>query len=250
MKIMKNKIIYITIIVLVFGLVLIFYLPKQKCYEPTVSFTFDDSYKDQYDAAFPIFKEHNITAATYIVSGLVGDYFKDQPLMDWLEINELKNNGWEIGSHAVTHSDLTNLDKDSIRNELEKSKLALEDQSFVVKSLSIPYGKYNDEIKAIAKEYYDSVRPSVWGLNSFSNIDKYNLKSFWIANSTPLSKMKSWIDEAENNKSWLIIMVHHVTTDLSMEYSIHPDNLNKIINYIEEKNIKVKTVSEVLDQCV
>jgi hypothetical protein len=125
----------------------------------------------------------------------------------------------------------------------------LEEQGFNVKSLSIPYGKYNEEIKEISKNYYESVRPSDWGLNKLNKIDKYNLKSFWPMNSTPLEEIKSWVDEAEDNNGWTIIMVHHVRTNLSREYATHPKDIIQIIEYIKDKNIEVKTVSEVLDQC-
>jgi len=248
---MKKRALLFTslLIILLIILILIFQNRTTKCNEPIVTFAFDDGYNDQYVVAFPIFKEYNLTATSYIITGLVGGYFENETLMNWKEIKELRENGWEIGSHTVMHRDLTKLNKESIKEELEISKLRLEEQGFIIKSLSIPYGKYNEEIKEISKNYYESVRPSDLGLNKFSKIDRYNLKSFWLTNSTPLSEIKSWVDEAENNNSWTIIMVHHVRTNLSREYATHPNDIIEVIKYIKEKNITVKTVSEVLDQC-
>lgn len=229
--------------------ILIFQNQTRKCNEPIITFTFDDGYKDQYIVAFPIFKEYNLTATSYIITDLVGGYFENESLMDWDEIKELNDNGWDIGSHTATHKALTSLSKELIKEELVKSKLKLEEQGFIVKSISIPYGQYNAEIEEISKNYYESVRLSDRGLNSFSKIDKYNLKSFWPINTTPLSEIKSWIDKADNNNGWTIIMLHHVRTNLSREYATHPNSLIELIKYIKEKNIKVKTISEVLDQC-
>lgn len=243
------KINFLSIILLAFLIILFILKNKAICNKSYISFTFDDGYKDQYTTAFPLFKRHNITATTYIIAGLVGDSFENQTLMDWKEIKALGNGGWEIGSHTYSHRDLTELDTASINYELKQSKLILKGQGFDVKSLSVPYGKYNEHIKNIAKKYYESVRPSDWGLNKINSMEKYNLKSFWIFNSTQVNEVKSWINEADGSNGWAVIMLHHVRTNLSREYSTHPDAIEEIINYIKIKNIEVKTVSEVLDLC-
>ena len=42
-------------------------------------------------------------------------------------------------------------------------------------------------------------------------------------------------------------MFHHVRNDLAREYSTPPGNLDELLDYIEEKNIEIKTISGVLD---
>jgi len=219
---------------------------KSVCNEPYVTFTIDDGYEDVFINALPIFKKYNISATSYIITGLIGEKFENQKLMNWSQIRELQKNGFEIGSHTINHLDLTELNYSSIVEELKLSKEILTTHGFNVTSLSIPYGKYNNKIENIAKEYYESVRPSIWGLNSPSNMDKYKLKSVWIVNSTSIEEMKSWVDEAQTNNRWLIFMLHLVREDKNSEYSISPKNLEDIIKYIKSKNIEIKTTSEVL----
>ena len=65
---------------------------------------------------------------------------------------DLRSVGHEIGSHTVTHPDLTKLDIDRILYELKVSKNVLEDiLGSKIKSLAYPYGKYNRLVLELTK---------------------------------------------------------------------------------------------------
>lgn len=58
----------------------------------------------------------------------------------------------EIGSHTVSHADLTKLPDDRVKEELTTSKRALEEASGVdVTSFAYPYGKYDERVKSLVK---------------------------------------------------------------------------------------------------
>ncbi|MFB6491369.1 MAG: polysaccharide deacetylase family protein [Thermoproteus sp. AZ2] len=58
----------------------------------------------------------------------------------------------EIGSHTVSHADLTKLPDDRIMEELTNSKRALEEAAGVdVTSFAYPYGKYDERVKGLVK---------------------------------------------------------------------------------------------------
>lgn len=215
-----------------------------------VSITFDDSYENQFLNAFPVLQKKGINATVYAIANLTGKYFEGHKLMTIDQLNELKQSGWEIGSHTFTHPDLTNLSSGDLTYELEQSKKYLLENGFLVKSLAIPYGKYNEEVRKKSILYYDSVRTSVVGMNSVDKIDRYELKSFDVKNTTSLNEMEKWVGSLKNGKNgWLIIMVHHVVNDKSsLLYSITPKDLEGLVSYIQEKNIPIKTVSEVLNE--
>jgi len=248
---MKNNVskFYIAMLILVSSFTLIFILNpvSHKFY---VSITFDDGYEDQFLNAFPILQKKEVNATVYVIANLTGGYFEGHKLMTVDQLNELKMNGWEIGSHTLTHADLTNLSSEDLTRELVQSKKYLSENGFLVRSLAIPYGKYNREVKEKSMLYYDSVRTSVVGINLMNDIDRYELKSFYITNTTSVAEMERWIDSLKDGKNgWLIIMIHHVVNDKSsLIYSITPGNLEELIGYIQEKNIPIETVSEVLDK--
>ncbi len=60
-------------------------------------------------------------------------------------------------------------------------------------------------------------------------------------------QIKSCIDTAVQNKAWLILTFHAVDRT-GRDYSITPENLKSIVNYLKQNNIKVVTVSQGLAQ--
>lgn len=109
----------------------------------TVVITFDDGYRDFYQAAFPILAEYSFTATVFLVTGEIADqrkYFKDRPCLTWSEIDELQKNGISFGSHTATHPRLTSLSGSDLDKEIAQSKDAIETRIGVaVRSFSYPY---------------------------------------------------------------------------------------------------------------
>jgi peptidoglycan/xylan/chitin deacetylase (PgdA/CDA1 family) len=116
-----------------------------------VVLTFDDGYLDVYENAFPILKEMGFTATVYIITSTL-EPSKSFGYLQEDQIKELFQAGWEIGSHSVTHSNLTKT-KLGVGNELKESKAALDDLLDVpVTSFSYPYAVANAEIKELAAQ--------------------------------------------------------------------------------------------------
>jgi peptidoglycan/xylan/chitin deacetylase (PgdA/CDA1 family) len=87
-----------------------------------VVITLDDGYRDLYTTAFPILKEHRFKAVAYIVTGFV-----DGPgTVTRQQVIEMDANRIEIGSHSVSHPDLTKLAPEELRRQLQDSKVSLE----------------------------------------------------------------------------------------------------------------------------
>jgi hypothetical protein len=76
-----------------------------------------------------------------------------------------------------------------------------------VNNIVYPFNKSNEMVREIAGKYYRSGRG---GTNSFNagTIDPYYLKSFSMKHDIPL--MKSHIDRAYADKSWLIFYQHEI----------------------------------------
>lgn len=83
-----------------------------------VTLTFDDGWRSQYTGAFPLLNNYNMRAMFYIITGQlgIGDY------MSAADIINLHNSGNEIGSHTVSHPDLTRLTLSEVSKELQDSK--------------------------------------------------------------------------------------------------------------------------------
>ena len=206
--------------------------------EAIVSFTFDDAYESQYYNAYPIFDNGGVPATVFVVANLT--YFEGKKLMDDKMLKEVSSD-WEIGLHSLNHEYWENED------EMALAKQIMLDRGFDVKGFSVPYGKYDDKMAENAKKYFNYMRTSDFGTNNLGHIDRYRLKSKWIMSNTSFSEMKSWVDEADRTGGWLIIMVHIVDeNNLSHEYTAKPSELKRLIGYIQDKEIPIKSVNGVI----
>jgi peptidoglycan/xylan/chitin deacetylase (PgdA/CDA1 family) len=114
-----------------------------------VVITFDDGNVDIYQNAFPIMHEMGFVGTTYIVANrLQSNYFVNVE-----QIKEMANDGWEIGSHSMTHTDLTT-DYSIARFEILQSRLTLEDAiGTPVNTFAYPYGKTDEFITNKVSDY-------------------------------------------------------------------------------------------------
>jgi peptidoglycan/xylan/chitin deacetylase (PgdA/CDA1 family) len=117
----------------------------------SVVITVDDGYDDFREHAWPALKEHGCSATVYLVSDLVGkraNWLTDWPqqprLMDAAAVRQLRSEGCDFGSHAMTHPRLSTLSAADQRREIFDSKKALEDVlGEAVPHFCYPYGDYS-----------------------------------------------------------------------------------------------------------
>jgi peptidoglycan/xylan/chitin deacetylase (PgdA/CDA1 family) len=106
-----------------------------------VCLTFDDGYEDFLTSAFPILQELAFKSTVYVPTGLIGKIGPaNLKLLSWSQIQELSLAEVNIGSHTVSHSDMTTLTKSEIIQELADSKQLLQDiLGIEIKDFSHPY---------------------------------------------------------------------------------------------------------------
>jgi peptidoglycan/xylan/chitin deacetylase (PgdA/CDA1 family) len=129
-------------------------LNRAKVNKPVV-ITFDDAYKSILEYAYPILDKYGFKATIFVISNYIGKKNKwdinlggktDRHL-SWSEIQYLANSGWEIGSHTVSHPDLTKLTTNELFFELKSSKDHLENKLNIrVDSISYPYNRFNNSV--------------------------------------------------------------------------------------------------------
>jgi peptidoglycan/xylan/chitin deacetylase (PgdA/CDA1 family) len=125
-----------------------------------VALTFDDGWSGVYRYAYPILKKYGATATLYLYTNYIGVGGRSNT---WDQYREMLANGFEIGSHTVSHCDLTNRGAWSghgskppsgqgtytqrLMHELTDSRLILEEHLGVpIRSLALPYGAYDDYV--------------------------------------------------------------------------------------------------------
>jgi len=114
----------------------------------TVAITFDDSYRDNLDAA-RVLAEHGLPACFFIPTGYVGTdrvfpwdaHLPRLANLTWDDVREMAGLGFEIGSHTVYHPDMARIPLDEARRELVESKRTLEEKvGKPVRYFAYPFG--------------------------------------------------------------------------------------------------------------
>ena len=103
-----------------------------------VAITFDDGYVEQWGAAEAM-RVRGMRGTFFILSGA-------STLADW-QIRAMADNGNEIGSHSISHPDLTTVSDGQLWSELVDSRAAL--QAISGQSVDIfayPYGAYDSRV--------------------------------------------------------------------------------------------------------
>lgn len=70
----------------------------------SILITIDDGYRSAYDIAYPVLKKCGFTATLFIYTDYVG---VSRSAITWDQLREMKADGFGIGSHTISHCDLT-----------------------------------------------------------------------------------------------------------------------------------------------
>lgn len=124
----------------------------------SVVITMDDAYRSIYDVAYPLLKQYQYPATLFVYT----DFIQATSIaMTWDQLREMKASGFEIGSHSITHADLT-LKKDGeddqaflarVRRELVVSKKKIDrelKQDTVF--FAYPYGSYDQRTIGLSQK--------------------------------------------------------------------------------------------------
>lgn len=130
-----------------------------------IALTFDDGNPSDFDLVFPILKQYGYRATFFLSIQNV-----ENNGVTWDKYRQMVIHGFSIGSHGMTHRDLTLLEPTELKTELELSKQTIENNiNTSVRFFSLPFGMYNSKVlkqaqnlgyEAILTTQFNDVNPS------------------------------------------------------------------------------------------
>ncbi len=211
--------------------------------EGAVTFTFDDAWISQYSVVLPMLELAGIKGTFYITTEPIIGGWSD--FMTSQQVREISDMNHEIAGHTITHPHLTQLTTIDVNTELVNSKSYLENLTGkTVQSFAYPYGESNLSVRNLTSlAGYSTGRGVDYDKLNASTTDKFNLYSNCILRDTSIASIKKAIDDAKNNKQLYVICIHEVKVN-GDQYSITPERLQEIIDYVKLTGIKTMTVKE------
>jgi peptidoglycan/xylan/chitin deacetylase (PgdA/CDA1 family) len=224
---------------------------------PKISFTFDDSLASTYTNVLPILSKYGLTGTDYAITGCIGmttapntcHANTDTTYMSWTQLETLQNDGWEIGSHTVTHpylatSDATDgqpnvLTAAQVTQELVQSKADLAAHGINATDFSSPYGDYNNAVLAQIAKYYASQRGFAdQNNNDWPAYNDYIINDYHVEGTTTVTQVEAKIDDAIANNRWLVLTMHNILPAPSTnpdDYEWGTAQLDQVAAYVKTK---------------
>ena len=167
-----------------------------------VVLTFDDGYRDFLDQAVPVLVQRRLPATVFLVTDMLGktadwsSASNQTQLMTEEEVRQIKIDGISLGSHTLTHTDITTLNEDELERQLVASRIKLADFGETFHAFSYPWGKYTDrEVIAVQMAGYQCA-VAIEGLLSYSNTDPFRLGRITICRDMGLNAFRRIISRS------------------------------------------------------
>jgi len=201
--------------------------------------TFDDGLESQYTSAFPVLQQDGLPGTFYLVSSIVNS---GSNYLNTAQGKQLQAAGEELGSHTVTHRNLTTLSPAEVTAELANSKATLESLFGPIHSLAYPYGAVNAAVAAEAAKYYASARTTTGGVNVRGSYDPLQLRMRYVTSDVTAATVAGWMQEAKQAGGWTILVYHGIAYDSDIT-TVTPENFAAQAAAVKASGVRAVTVS-------
>jgi peptidoglycan/xylan/chitin deacetylase (PgdA/CDA1 family) len=135
--------------------------PGDLSFSPRLILTFDDGYRDFYEHVFPVLENYRFPATVFIVSDLLEgkiqlERYRDCPEkalpLSWEMLKRMAVAGISVGSHSITHRELTFLSREEAELEIRASARIIARRLGQRPSwFAYPRGSFNPGIAGLVK---------------------------------------------------------------------------------------------------
>jgi peptidoglycan-N-acetylglucosamine deacetylase len=186
--------------------------------KPMVSFIINVAWGNEYlSEMLATLKKHNISATFF----LEGNWVKNNPDLAKM----IASSGHEVGNHSYTHPDMKRLTASKAREQIVKTNEVIEAATGKkCEWFGPPSGSYSSETVKVAADL--NMKTVMWTVDTVD----------W-QKPTPETLINRVITKIDNGS---MVLMHPTESTAK--------SLDRLITLIEEKNLKISTVSELMDE--
>lgn len=219
----------------------------------TVVLTFDDWTPGQFPLVVPELKRHKMIATFFPILTNIEKYD-----YSWKAIKKVIENGNEVGSHTVTHPDLTKCSDGDLQKEITEpiKTVAEKNNGYKVLTLAYPYGTgagYSEAdlrvITALRATGHIGAR-SVWGISNYSynfaptDDDYYRIQIYGMNEKTTNQQFYSEVEKTIVGGGLITYLYHSVDDDLNSYNDtwyaqVKLDSLRAQLNFLKKNEDKI-----------
>ncbi|WP_331235564.1 polysaccharide deacetylase family protein [Natronorarus salvus] len=207
-----------------------------------VMLTFDDTVESQYENAFPIMQEREMRGVLAVVPPSIN--VSGRLTID--QLREMRDAGWDVSAHTERSDPLTEMDPEEAQAELEADHEYLAGRGFEDGSRAqfVPYHYANQEVVDIIREFYEFSSYFGGCNNAMPPTDPHSTSR---AGMYDLDGFTQLIDMAAATNQLAVGYVHGVGDDEDFD-DLTEDEFEDLLDYIEDADVEVVTVSDILDE--
>lgn len=218
--------------------------------EPIVSISFDDGWETAYSVALPIMQRNGIRSTQFVL----GDEFSNIAYLSEAQVKDMQKQGHEVGSHSMTHPDLTSLDDEDLAHEVNKSKEVLHKRlNTPIIDFASPLGAQNEKTIDAIKKQYRSQRntasdPATVGdedINTKENFNRYNIIAYTVRASTTPADIKALLDYTKARNGWLVLTYHQVE-DSTSYYAVTKAEFEEQMQMVSQSSLRIAPMGQTL----
>ncbi|UTB33072.1 MAG: polysaccharide deacetylase family protein [Methanobacterium sp. ERen5] len=215
---------------------------------PKCLIVFDDGNKVQYAIAFKYMQSLGITGTVYVNGYNIGT----DGVLTIDDLKEMAAAGWIIGNHGYSHKILIQISDDDIKSEISNginflTSIGLPEGAL---NLAFPGGYYNDDVLEIMKSLGVLTGRSTNGelIYSLNGLDLYRLPAYTILNTTSVSSIKGYVDNAIQSGSNIVLLFHNIAPRSSDSYVYPEADFKAIMDYIYSTGIDCININQLYSQ--
>ena len=215
---------------------------------PKCLIVFDDGNSAQYDIAFKYMQSKGIVGTTYVNGYNIGQ----NGVLTISNLIEMDAAGWIIANHTYDHATLTQVSEQEIYNEIS------EQINFLIRNglnkgaydLAYPGGYSNENVYIIMNELGIQTGRTTLGnpIENFNGLNLYQIPAYTLINTTSVSSVEGYIDNAMASDSTIVILFHNIVNSNPNEYEYLTSDFKKIIDYVAKSGINCININDLYQE--